>query len=428
MLKFSILLLVLCGFLVFSTGAVWADDLSDLKEQVRALQETINNQQKTIEQLNSKVQAVETKQQAQAAEIKKVPELARAVDAIKEGPAGLMEGASVGGHLKLYMFDASEGVVRGANGEGKDAQHNNISAGIHHLYLYLNKELSDILKLDVAIDNSVSASATPSIGSDIARNSSATSSTSIHTATITALLPKGVELKTGVFNPMFSEEYSKETWWHEQYHQNQGLAYLESWHDSGIELYKNFDFEKVSLPVYVSLLNGNASSKYADNDSSKTLLLHIAPELFHTQLRLLGSVAFGNWGNPDSSFQSVVGFDWKHEKLNITSEYIYRKWDDLVVTGSTKADGKKEGYYARALYNFTPEWVGLVKYSHAENYKTGSSTMLSDNYDTTTVGINYNITPSSTIIGDYSLINGERSNSSASIRANRYTIGWRTTF
>ncbi|HAZ10700.1 MAG: hypothetical protein A2047_02225 [Omnitrophica bacterium GWA2_41_15] len=428
MLKFNILLLVLCGFLVFSAGSVWADDVSDLKEQVKALQETINNQQKTIESLSSKVQAVEIKQQSQAAEIKKVPELAKAVDAIKEGPAGMMEGASVGGHLKLYMFDASEGIVRGANGENKDAQHNDSSAGIHHLYLYFNKELSDILKLDVAMDNSVSAAATPSIGSDIARTSSASSSTVIHTASITALLPKGAELKTGVFNPMFSEEYAKETWWHEQYHQNQGLSYLESWHDSGIELYKNFDFEKLSLPVYVSLLNGNSSSRYADNNNSKTLLLHIAPELFHTQLRLLGSVAFGNWGNPDSSFQSVAGFDWKHEKLNITSEYIYRKWDDLVVTGSKHADGKREGYYARALYNITPEWVGLLKYSHAEFYKTGSSTMLSDNYDTTTLGLNYNLTPSSTIMGDYSLINGERSNSSASIRANRYTIGWRTTF
>ena len=427
MLKFSILLLVLCGFLFFSAGSVWADDISDLKEQVKALQETIKSQQQTIDAMNSKIQAVETKQQSQAAEIKKVPELARAVDALKEGPAGIMEGANVGGHLKLYMFDASEGVVRGANGENKDAQHNSSSSGIHHLYLYFNKELSDILKLDVQIDNSVSASATPSIGSDIARGT-ASSSTIIHQAFLTALLPKGIEAKTGVFNPMFSEEYAKEIWWHELYHQNQGLASLQSWHDSGVELYKNFDFEKLSLPVYVSLLNGNSSSRYADNDSSKTLLLHIAPELFHTQLRLLGSVGFGNWGNPDSSFQSVVGFDWKREKLNITSEYIYRKWDDVVVVNDIKADGKKEGYYARALYNFTPEWVGLVKYSHAENYKTGSSTMLSDNYDTTTVGINYNLTPSSTIMGDYSLINGERSNSSASIRANRYTIGWRTTF
>ena len=427
MLRFGILLLVLCGFLFFSAGSVWADDISDLKEQVKALQETIKSQQQTIDAMNSKIQAVETKQQSQAAEIKKVPELARAVDALKEGPAGIMEGANVGGHLKLYMFDASEGVVRGANGENKDAQHNSSSSGIHHLYLYFNKELSDILKLDVQIDNSITASATPSIGSDIARGT-ASSSTIIHQAFLTALLPKGIEAKTGVFNPMFSEEYAKEIWWHELYHQNQGLASLQSWHDSGVELYKNFDFEKLSLPVYVSLLNGNSSSRYADNDSSKTLLLHIAPELFHTQLRLLGSVGFGNWGNPDSSFQSVVGFDWKREKLNITSEYIYRKWDDVVVVNDIKADGKKEGYYARALYNFTPEWVGLVKYSHAENYKTGSSTMLSDNYDTTTVGINYNLTPSSTIMGDYSLINGERSNSSASIRANRYTIGWRTTF
>lgn len=423
-LRFNILLLVLCGFLLFSAGSVWADDISELKEQVKALQETINNQQKTIEALNSKVQAVETKQQAQASEIKKVPELAKAVDAIKEGPAGIMEGASVGGHLKLYMMDAAEGERNG------DQQHNNLSAGIHHLYLYLNKEISDLLKLEVQIDNSVSASATPAIGSDISRTSSATSSTTIYQTFLTAFLPKGVELKTGIFNPMFSEEYAKETWWHELYHQNQGLASLESWHDTGMELYKNFDFDKWSLPVYLSLTNGNDSSRYADNNGGKTILLHIAPELFHTQLRLLGSIAYGQWGthSHDDVLQSVVGFDWKHQKLNITSEYIYRKWEQIVTTGALTADGKKEGAYIRALYNITPEWAALVKFSHAELYKTGSNTMLSDNYNTTTIGIDYNLTPSSTIIGQYSYIDGERSNDSETIEASRYTIGWRTTF
>ncbi len=406
-MKHSIILCTACVFVLASVGFARADDISELKEQIKTL--------------SAKIEALEAKQESQAKEIKKVPELAEKVSALKQGPASLLEGVNVGGHLKMYMFDRTDG---SRNGE---SQHTDISAGINHAYIFFTKEIEDWLKLDVQTDISVSASATPTIGSDIVRADSATTTFKLYQAFMTALLTQGYELKVGSFNPMFSEEYAKETWWHELYHQNTGLVYLQQWHDTGIELYKNFDFDKWSLPVYFSVLNGN---QFVDNNEDKTVLLHIAPEFFQTKLRLLGSIGTGLWGdgNNGRALYSLGGFDWKYQKFNLTSEYLYRKYGHVTTTGNANADGKNEGYYVRAMYTFDPKWRALVKYSHAELYQTGLVNMRSNNYDTTTLAVNYFLTPSSDIIAQYSFIEGNRSDASEKIKANRFTLGWRTTF
>lgn len=413
-MKLTIILFTVCALVIFGARLAKADEVSDLKEQLKALQET-------TAALSAKVQALEAKQEAQAKEIKKVPELAESVKKIEEAPPTLLEGVNVGGHLKMYMLDRTDGERNG------NSQHTDLSAGINHAYIFFTKEIEDWLKLDVQTDISVSASATPTIGSNIVRADSATTTFKLYQAFMTALLPQGYELKVGSFNPLFSEEYAKETWWHELYHQNQGLIYLQSWHDTGIELYKNFDFDKWSLPVYFSILNGD---QFVDKNEDKTVLLHIAPEFFQTKLRLLGSLGYGKWDDGDngSLLRSLMGFDWKYQKFNLTSEYIYQKYGHVTTTGRANADGKKEGYYIRAMYTFNPKWRALVKYSHAELYQTGTINMRSNNYDTTSLAVDYFLTPNSTIIGQYSYIDGERSDGSESIKANRFTLGWRTTF
>jgi len=426
MLKFSILLLVLCGFLFFSTGAVWADDISDLKEQVRALQETIRSQQQTIDAMNSKIQAVETKQQAQAGEIKKVPELAQKVDDLKESSAGqLAEGLSVGGHVKLYMFDRTQGERNGVS------QHTNLSSGIgtHAFVLYITKQLTDTLKIDTATDFGVSASATPSVGSNITRATTGTVSTTLRKLTMELALPQGYEFKAGIMNAMFVEEFAKETFWDEQYNMNDGLCYLESWHDSGVELYKNFDFDKYSLPVYFQILGGG-SSQYVDNNDDKMALVHIAPELFQTKLRVLSSLAYGKHGDGDNgkALFTSNGLEWKYQNTSLSGEYIYKKYDHVNTLGTRNADGKKEGYYLKAMYRFNPTWRALAKYSHAEVYNADLAGMRSDNYDTTALALNYFLTPSSDIITEYQHIEGDRSDGSETFDADRVTMGWRTTF
>jgi hypothetical protein len=332
----------------------------------------------------------------------------------------------------MYIFDQTHGKSNG------DSQKNDISAGIHHLYLYVSKELSDMLSLDVAIDNSISASATPSLGSDITRATSGTIKTSVHRATLTALLPGQFELKTGVFNPMFSEEYSKETWWDEQYHGNSGLLYLEAWHDAGLELYKSFDFDNWSLPAYISLLNGNSVTyygssnygEYTDNNDGKTVLLHLAPEFFNSQLRLLSSAGYGTWDTKDkyAAYYGALGAEAQYHALTVSGEYLYRKYENITLTGDTKADGERKGFYVKALYRFDDHWRAFAKFSRSDLYSAAAKGMLTDTYNVISFGGNYFITESSDIIAQISFCDAERSDGSKDLTYNRFTLGWRTTF
>jgi len=454
-MKAVVILAIILGMAFsFNLGIANADDLSDMKEQMKALQETINtlnakiqvleskqeaqaervkqpagsDLQETVNTLNEKIKTLETTQAIQAKEIKKVPEMDKKINSLKDMSKGLLDKLTIGGHLKLYMLDQSQGKHNGSE------QHNNWSAGINHFYLYLTKELEDWLKLDIQTDLSVSASATPSVGSNITRASSASTTFKIHQAFFTGLLPKNYELKLGIFNPMFSEEYAKETWWHELYHQNDGLANLQTWHDQGVELYKNYDFDNWSLPAYFSVLGGNltsSDSRFIDNNNNKAVLLHLAPEFFQSKFKLLGSFAYGTWDNKDDSdmYHALGGFEWKYQKFNLTGEYIYRVYQSRITTGTNKADGTNKGYWLRAMYTFDPRWRALVKYSHSNLYKTGLGVgMMSDTYDTTSLAVDFFLTPNSTIIGQYQYIDARRSDGTDKLKANRFTLGWRTTF
>ncbi len=431
--RVMLVLVMLGAFIFFSAGVVKADDLSEMKEQIKALQETINAQQQTIQTLNSKVQGIETKQESQAQAIKKVPELTDKVAKLKENPVGdLLGGVQVGAHLKFAMLDQTIGKRNGVN------QKTDLSAGFvgsHNLILYFGKELADWLRIDIQPEVDVSASATPSLGSDITRVTSSSTSIKIHQAFMTALLPKGYELKVGTFNAMYSEDYAKETWWHYFYNMNTGKCSSVAWHDSGVELYKNFDFDKWSLPVYLSLLNGG-SDQNVDNNDAKTVLLHIAPEFFQSKLRLLGSLGVGYWSSNKNSIKLLGGLDWKYKKFNLLGEYIFQEFDNVPIPASPTAAsptavGKREGYWIRGVYTFNPKWRALIEQSYFNNYKAGLSgqtSMLSDKYYSTNLGVDYSITPNSTIIGQYEIGDASRSNGSESLRFNRYTLGWRTTF
>ncbi len=383
-MKLGLVLATACALVFLSVGFAKPDEISDLKDQVRVLSER--------------------------------------VEELEEAPSDVSgEGIGIGGHLKLYMADRSDGE------RNRVDQNNNLSAGIHDFWLYLSKSLSDFLMIDVQTITSVIAGATPSLGSDIDRATSASFSTKIDQAYMTVLLPREVELKVGAFYPLFSEEYGRQIWWHEQYHGNKGLLTLEAWYDNGIELYRNFDFEALSLPVYLYVLNGD--NRYTDNNGGMTGLLHLAPEFFLGRLRLLGSFGFGKWDDNDDydTTRYAVGADFRYQNLNVMAEYMHKEWESLPLTAGGTADGENKGYYIKALYSFTQKWRGLVKYSSVELYNA-STTMLTDTYDTLCLGVNYFITESSTIIGQVAFVDADRSDGSETLEYTRFTIGWRTTF
>jgi hypothetical protein len=241
------------------------------------------------------------------------------------------------------------------------------------------------------------------------------------------LLPREVELKVGAFWPLFSEEYGRQIWWEEQYHGNNGLLTLEAWYDNGIELYRNFDFEAFSLPVYLYLLNGD--NRYVDNNAGILGLVHLAPEFYGNKLRLLGSIGSGRWDDNDDydTLRYAVGADFKYQNLNIMGEYLHKQWDNVPLSGGGTADGENKGYYIKGLYSFRQKWRGVVKYSDVELYNA-STTMLADTYKTISLGVNYSITDSSLIMLQISSVDADRSDGSETLEYIRFTLGWRTTF
>lgn len=419
--------LLLCGFLIFGIGGfAMADEISDLKAKITELESEVGG-------FKVKLEEIEKKQSLQAAEVKKVPELEKSVNQIKEAPAaGITNGVTVGGHIKFFMLDRTQGKRNGVD------QHNKLSGGFngnHNLYLYFSKQMEDWLKVDVQTETDVAATATPSLGSDIGRATSTSTTTSIYQAFVSMLLPKNFELKVGKFNPMFSEDYAKETWWHQLFDMNKGTCSLQAWHDFGAELYKSVDFDKWSLPVYFSVLNGGTDTNI-DNNENKTVLLHIAPEFFQTKLRLLGSLGYGKWDDKgkDDVLKTVTGFDWKYQKFNLLGEYIYLKYNNVLLTTSAtglRADGKREGYWIKGIYTFNPKWRAVTEVSYANLYKTGLTGqrgMVSDMYYATDFGLDYSLTPDSTIIGQFEVGDASRSDQSDIIDYHRFVLGWRTTF
>ncbi|HAJ56792.1 MAG TPA: hypothetical protein DCL35_03355 [Candidatus Omnitrophica bacterium] len=419
--RIRILAAVLFCIFVFFNRQASADDIVDLKAQISAMEGT-------IAVLKAKVEALEASQSAQSQEVKKVPQLQKEVQDLREesgeSKRGLFDGLSVGGHLKLYMFDRAEGERNGVE------QHNKLSAGLHHLYLYFRKEIEEWLALDVRTDTRVTASATPALGTNISRSTSSSVSTTIHQAFMTVRLPQQVEAKVGLFNPMFDEEYAEEVWWDQLYHMPAGIGLLQSWHDSGIEFYRNFDFSKWSLPLYITYLNGNTADKLVDNNEGKTILLHAEPEFFSSRLRLLGSLAYGKWDDDDKNdlWRWAAGLNFKYKKFDILGQYLYSRWDDLSLTGAGTEDGTRQGFYIKGLYRFNPKWRGIVQYSLVQLYNTGTSFMRTDKYNTWTFGLNYFITDSSVIIGQVDVGDARRSDGSEDLEYIRSTLGWRVTF
>jgi hypothetical protein len=383
-MRLHVILATACALVFFGVGLAKADEISDLKDQLEVLSET-------VEQL----------------------------EAAQSGASA--DRVNIGGHLKFYMADRTDGERNSVD------QNNNLSAGISDFWLYLGKGLSDWLMIDVVPRIAVVAGATPRLGSDIDRSTTFTFDTTIDQAYMTVLLPREVELKVGAFYPLFSDEYGRQTWWEEQYHGNSGLLRLEAWYDNGVELYKNFDSESFSFPVYLYLVNGD--NRYVDNNAGMMGLVHLAPEFFGSRLRILGSLGGGSWDDSDDhdTLRWALGAEFKYKGLNLMGEYMSKQFDSLPLSGGGTADGEDKGYYIKALYSFNQKWRGLIKYSDVELFNA-STTMLTDTYKTVSLGVNYFLVDSSPLMLQFSFVDADRSDGSETLEYFRFTFGWRTTF
>ena len=425
-MKYTVVLTFVCALLIFSTGIARSQDVADLKNQ--------------LEQLQKKIEALEKKQEEQAKEAETVSE---SVEEIKQQPSAyevvseaLGKQTVVGGHFKFFLADQSRGDVTTSTLDD-DSQHNSFGAGISDVWLFFDKQLNDWLQITVAPQLRVDAEATPVLGSDITRSGSADVDVDIDWAYLTVRLPWETELKAGAIYPYFSEEYASRIWWDEQYNANNGLITLESWKSTGVELYRNFDFENFSLPVSVYYLNGedrgiNQDKRYTDNNSAKSGLLHVAPEFFAygSRIKLFGSFGYGRWDNDgdNDSIQWAGGGDWTYRGFSLRGEYMYRWREDLPLTGGGTENGEDKGWYLRGMYTFNPQWRVLLKYSDVDLWATEEDDLATDNYKVISGVLNYFLTESSILMLEASYTDADQDDGPDELKYWRYTLGWRTTF
>jgi hypothetical protein len=430
-MKSCIVVLCVCALLFLNTRSAAPDEVSDLKNEVERLEQTIDQLKTRLEEIEQKQEA---QQEAQTEQTEKVEELSGSVEEVANLPSRVMETiqkqVKVGSHFKFYLADRSDGERNNKN------QNNNLSAGISNVWLYLSKDLSDWLSVDIVPRIDVVAQATPTLGGDISRESNGSVDTELDAAFMGIHLPYPyeVEMKFGAFYPYFSEEYARQTWWHEQYHGNEGLLDLESWRASGVEIYKNFDFEAFSLPVYFyPYLNGrNEESRYVDNNGTKSVLLHAAPEFFAfgSSIRFPASVGWGRWDDDDDndSWNFALGANFKRGPVDLSGEYLMRTYQDVPLLGEGAENGENKGYYLRGLYTFNEKWKVLLKWSDVKLFVPSSSSLLTDEYKTLCLAVNWWPFSSTTIIPQLLYVDADRSDGSEDLKYLRYTLGWRTTF
>lgn len=417
--------LILSVAFLFLTGVMAsADDMSDLKTQVETLEQ--------------KIEGLEAKEKEQDQKIEKVPEIIESVESLQNQPSSqsvvskaIGNQASIGGHFKFFLADQTRGDVNDRS------QHNSFSMGISELWLYVNKTMTDWLQITVAPEIAVMAEATPSLGGNITRSTSSSVDVDLDEAFMTVRLPNMYELKVGAFYPMFSEEYANKSWWHEQYHNNEGLVTLQAMQSTGLELYRNYDFENFSLPVSVALFNGESrglvqDTRFTDNNSAKTAMVHLAPEFFVYQgrLRLMGSGGYGRWDNDgdNDAYQWAAGAEFTRASVSLSSEYLMRWREALPLTGGGTKDGEDKGWYAKVKYSYSSKIRFVLKYSDVDLWSTSTNALLTDNYKVVSLAGGWWVTDSSTIIPQIEYVDAERSSSPLTLTYIRYTLGWRTTF
>jgi hypothetical protein len=372
---------------------------------------------------------MEKKQEAQAKSVEKIQKQPSAYEVVSEQ---LSKKVNIGGHFKFFLADQSRGEVN------DDSQHNSFSAGISNAWLYLSKNLTDFMSITVAPEVYVEAGATPSLGGNITRSGSADVNIDLDEAYMTLRLPWELEVRAGAIYPLFSEEYGTKVWWHEQYHGNNGLLTLQAWQSTGIEVYRNFDFDSFSLPIHLyPFLNGDdrgaiQDKRFTDNNTAKSMLLHTTPEFyaFGSKFRLLGSAGYGRWdddGDKDA-YQWAAGAEIARGPFSLSGEYLYRWREDLPLAGGGTEDGEDKGWYIKAKYKLNPKWQFLLKYSDVDLWSPGTGRLLTDHYQTVSASVGYWISDSSTILPQIEWVDADQQGSSETLDYWRYTLGWRTTF
>ncbi|NQV18958.1 MAG: hypothetical protein HQ534_10485 [Armatimonadetes bacterium] len=337
---------------------------------------------------------------------------------------------TVGGHIRMTLIDMADG----ESTINDTVYSDNSSSGMAftELILYISHDLSDYVSIDMQPSWSASTSASPSFGKKIGEQlkSGRDVTNGWHgwvKAVVTAALPNGYDVSVGIVKPRFTWDYGAELFWEEvisgsKWSCNGNLGDMA---DTGIEVYKAFEFDSFSLPAYFYLLNGG--SRFGDNNKTPMIMLHAEPEF--GALKFLGSVASGKYDDDDekSVFRYAFGASYTAGAFNIRSEVAGSTWEDKNTVNGTLEDDKPFGYYVHTSYALKP-WAKLqFRYDFADN--NGSDSGVGDEtYTSIKPGLQLLVADGAAILVNYDIATRIRESSGSKLEYGRLIVGMRVTF
>ncbi|MHB9029465.1 MAG: hypothetical protein ACYC9O_11915 [Candidatus Latescibacterota bacterium] len=348
----------------------------------------------------------------------------------------IAEGISVGGHLKLLGYDYKDGEMNGIKG------HQYTGMALREMLLFVSAELTDKVSVDIQPQFDASTGATPKFGQKLQETKNDAGSVSPEfggfiKAAVKVALPRGYELSAGIVKPRFTMEYGAELFWEDEFNGGKFAidTSLGTMHETGIEVYKPFEFGAVSVPAYLYVINN--SSEYIDNNSSPMVMIHAEPEI--GAWKFTGSLGSGKYDNKnkENNTRYAVGAAYEWKSLSARAEYagaIYeRSVRDINPADNTVTiyDATPFGYYGKVFWRATP-WARLMlHYDYVDHNFSGSkSTPGVEKYTTITPGVQFKVMSSSFIQVQYDIADWKQSTAQGdqTLKFNRLTVGWRTTF
>jgi hypothetical protein len=360
--------------------------------------------------------------------------------------SGSVPGKSkIGGHVKFSVYDSADGVTGWGTSSAltftaKSSQYTGM--GFREFILYVSQEITDQFSVEVCPVLSVRTGATPSLGTIIGKQKSASPSLSaldLDRAVLKYMAPWEIELTFGIFKPVFTMNYGYELFWEEEYNGGKFVCNpnLGVMHETGLEIYRNFYIaDVVALPVYLYALNGG--SYYVDSNNQPMLAAHIEPE--YGPVKIGASFAAQKFDTKEQkwSFRYTGGaaFNWKGIQARV--EYAAGDWQNDIMTTTNTYNARAEGFYATASYKLPSDWnMDWLKVFYTFEYALqnfngtfshSSARGGGDKYVQHTAGLDIYITPASMLQFQVDVADWRRRDNSLILIFTRPTLGARVTF
>ena len=341
------------------------------------------------------------------------------------------QGTTIGGHVKLTMYDYKDGKSDGAKG------HEYAGMALSEMIIYFSSELSDKISIDFQPMFNTRTGATPRFGNKIGDNKYSNVEPIFNEwrkAIISVLLPYELEMAVGIVKPRFTWDYGTELFWEEEINGGKFSCndFLGAMHEAGIELYKPFEFSGISLPAYLYVLNGGGTNLFNDNNNTPTVMIHAEPEI--GAIRFQGSLARGKWDDAGkynmTRYSAGIAYQW--ENFSARAEVAGGNWENSI-SAKKLEDATPFGYYAKMLYRITPWARAMLHYDYAKHNFNGfvSTSPGEEEYVTITPGLQIIVAPSSMIQIQYDIADWKKwktDDENHKLEFGRLTVGWRSTF